>query len=242
MVRLALMRRMLKGARMFTPRMVTQLFVMGIVWSCASFGQPNPATTVNPHIQELPVVMQQSVSAGKTGVGTKVRAKLEVATWVEGKVLPRNAMLTGEIIESTAKTDTAPARLAIRMDSAQWKDETVALKVYLTAWYYPAIAEAGQNLQYGPPQAPGKTWNGQGAYPNPNSPGYKPFPGGDSDEDKKSVPDTASTKISDHRALMKDVEWVRAEDGTAALVSRRNIKLDKLTTYVFAASDSLPAK
>jgi hypothetical protein len=42
---------------------------------------------------------------------------------------------------------------------------------------------------------------------------------------------------------MKDVEWVRAEDGTAALVSKRvNIKLDRLTTYVFAASDALPAK
>ncbi len=42
---------------------------------------------------------------------------------------------------------------------------------------------------------------------------------------------------------MKDVEWLRSEDGSAVLVCKRtNLKLDKLTTYVFAASDSVPAK
>jgi hypothetical protein len=228
---------------MFTRKIVTQLSVLGFLFSCVSFGQQKPATPLAPRAQELPVVMQQSVSAGKTAIGTKVRAKLEVATLVQGKVLPRNATLTGEVVESAAKTATTPSRLAIRMDSVQWKDGTADLKVYLTAWYYPATQEGGQDLQYGPPESPGKKWNGQGAYPNPNTPAYKPFPGADQDEDKSSVPDTAATKVSDHRVVIKDVEWVRAEDGTPALVSKRvNIKLDRLTTYVFAASDALPAK
>ena len=217
--------------------------VVGFLSSCVSFAQQKPTSPLSPQAQEFPVIMQESVSAGKTAVGTKVRAKLEVATLVQGKVLPRNATLTGEVVESAAKTATTPSRLAIRMDSVQWKDGTAPLKVYLSAWYYPATEEAGQDLQYGPPQSPGKKWNGQGAYPNPNTPAYKPFPGGDQDEDKPSVPDTAATKVSDHRVAMKDVECVRGEDGTATLVSKRvNIKLDRLTTYVFAASDAPSAK
>jgi hypothetical protein len=223
------------------PRKATQLLVVGVACSCVAFSQQKPSVPLDPYAQDFPVVMQQSVSAGKTAVGTKVRAKLEVATLLQGKVLPRKATLTGEVIESAAKTATTPSRLAIRMDSAVWKGGNAALKAYLTAWYYPATAEGGQNLQYGPPQSPGKVWNGQGAYPNPNSPSYKPFPGGDSEEDKSSVPDTAATKVSNHRVLMKDVDWLRAEDGNAVLVCKRtNLKLDKLTTYVFAGS--LPAK
>jgi hypothetical protein len=42
---------------------------------------------------------------------------------------------------------------------------------------------------------------------------------------------------------MEDVESARGADGTVALVSKHtNIKLDKLTTYVLAGSDLLPAK
>jgi hypothetical protein len=129
------------------------------------------------------------------------------------------------------------------MDQAQWKNGSAAIKAYLSAWYYPTTAETGQNLQYGPPQPANRTWNGQGAYPNPNSPSYKPFPGSDADADKNSVPDTPTTKTSDHRVLMKDVEAIRSEDGALALVSQKTtIKLDNLTTYVFAASDLLPTK
>ena len=230
------------GALMFPREIARQVFLLSVVCICTSFGQQKTPAPAASQAQEFPVVMQQSVSAGKTAVGTKVQAKLEIATWLEGKVVPRNASLTGEVIESAAKTSTSPSRLAIRMDSAQWKDGSAALKIYLTAWYYPAIQQAGQDLQYEPPQSPGKTWNGQGAYPS-HSPSYKPFPTANADDDKKTVPDTATTKISDHRVVMKDVEWMRAEDGTVALISKRgNIKLDKLTTYVFAASGAVPAK
>jgi hypothetical protein len=55
------------------------------------FCQQKTAAPAASQAQEFPVVIQQSVSAGKTAFGTKVQAKLEIATWVEGKVAPRNA-------------------------------------------------------------------------------------------------------------------------------------------------------
>lgn len=229
---------------MFPPKTTSQLITLGFIFSCASFSQQKPTAALNPHAQELPVYMKQSVSAGKTAVGTKVRAELAVATLVEGKVVPRNATLTGEVIESAAKTATTPSRLAIRLDSAQWKHETATLKAYLTAWYYPDPEVAGQNLQYGPEQPTRKTWNGQGAYPDPKqSPDNQPSPVGDSDHDKSPVPSTPATKTFARRFLMKDVECVPTADGGATLVSQHaNIKLDNLTTYVFAAIDPPRAK
>lgn len=224
-------------------RAITAQCLLLTVFCSILLGQQPTAASATPEAREFPVVMQQAVIAGKTPVGTKVRAKLEVATLVDGTVFPRNTVLSGEVIESTEKNASEPSKLAIRMDSAQWKNGSAAIKIYLTAWYYPATAEVGQNLQYGPPQSPTRTWNGQGAYPNPKSGSYKPFPGGDSDAEKNSVPDTVATKTSDHRILMKDTESVRSDDGTLSLVSKRtNLKLDKLTTYVFAAGDLLPKK
>jgi hypothetical protein len=42
---------------------------------------------------------------------------------------------------------------------------------------------------------------------------------------------------------MKDVDSIRNSDGTVTLTSSRsNLKIDKLTTYVLAKDDLLPAK
>lgn len=189
------------------------------------------------------MVFQQSVTAGKTPVGTKIQAKLEVATLVNGSVIPRNAIFSGEVIESAGKTATGPSRLAIRMDSEQWKNGSASIKVYLTRWYYPTtLAETSQNLQYGPTQPASTTWNGAGAYPDPNSPAYKPFPGRDSDKNQ-SLPATPSAITSNHRILMKNVEFEDKDSGGVVLVSKHgNIKLDKVTTYVLAADDPQPPK
>src|SRR5208283_4341041 len=86
---------------------------------------------------EFPVVMQQNVVAGKTPVGTKIRAKLVIATLVKGQVIPEGATLSGEVIESVAKSATVPSRLGVRMDSVQWKNNSFPITVYLSAWYYP---------------------------------------------------------------------------------------------------------
>jgi hypothetical protein len=227
---------------MLTLKMAVSTLVLGVGCSCTLLGQQKGPDSGAQAVREFPVILQQSVSAGKTPVGTKIQAKLWVATLVDGTVIPRNAIFSGEVVESLAKTKTDPSRVALRMDSVQWKDGSAAVKVYLTAWYYPPRTAGGQDLQYGPQQPANRTWNGEGQYPDPNSKVYKPFPGSDSGQGS-AVPDTPNATTSNHRMLMQDVETASGTDGTLALVSKRtNIKLDKLTTYVLAGGDLLPAK
>jgi hypothetical protein len=214
------------------------------VWGPASlFGQQKAAASSAVSTPEFPVILQQSVTAGKTPPGTKIQARLEAATLVAGTVFPRNAVFSGEVVESVAKTKTDASRVALRMDSVQWKEGSAAVKVYLTTWYYPTSDAAGQDLQYGPTQPANRTWNGQGQYPDPNSKVYRPFPGSDSDKGSAGAPDTPSATPSNHRLLMKGVEPATGSDGTLTLVSKKsNIKLDKLTTYVLAGGDLIPGK
>lgn len=223
---------------MFTRK--AALLLLLSVFSAFSLAQQTTSLPAASVVREFPMVLESNVVAGKTAVGTKIQAKLSVATLHEGSVIPRNALFTGEVIQSVAKTATEASRLAIRMDSARWKNGSAAVTLYLTAWYYPTVTEAGQNLQYGPSQPANRTWNGQGQYPDPNSRSYKPFPGSDSDSNANS-PDSPSSVTSNHRVAMANVESERSSDGTIAIVSRKaNIKLDKITTYVLASGD-LPA-
>jgi hypothetical protein len=211
--------------------------------SPATTSSDDSATPAAPVLlREFPVLMQQNVVAGKTQVGTKVQAKLWIATLLEGKVIPRNAVFSGEVVESSPKTKTEASSLSIRMDSVQWKDGSAPIKVYLTNWYYPSIADEGQNLQYGPLQSQKATWNGQGAYPDPNSRSYKPFPGTEENKDS-TVPATPSSATSHHRVAMKEIEAAQSEDGVIQLSSKRiNIKLDKLTTYVLSTGEPVAIK
>jgi hypothetical protein len=227
---------------MSTRTKAVSILVLCVFPSVRILSQQKPAASANRGTQEFPVVMEQNVAAGKTPVGSKIRAKLEVATLIGGTVVPRNAVFSGEVIESAAKTATDPSRLAIRIDSVLWKKGSAPVNAYLTAWYYPTRDATGQDLQYGPTQPANRTWNGQGQYPDPNSKVYKPFPGSDSGNDA-SAPNTPSSTSSNHRVLLKDVESAKNSDGVIAIVSKStNIKLDKLTTYVLATGDLLPAK
>jgi hypothetical protein len=227
---------------MLTRLVILAILVPGGFSSATLLGQAAPAASTAQGAKEFPVVMRQNVVAGKTPVGTKIRAKLEVASLVDGVVVPRDAVFSGEVIDSAAKTETDPSRLAIRVDSVLWKKGSTPVKVYLTAWYYPDRNQMGQDLQYGPTPSAKGTWNGQGQYPDPNSKIYKPFPGSDSDRGG-SVPDTPASAMGTHRMLMKDVESAVGNDGAVEIISRRtNIKLDKLTTYVLATGALLPAK
>jgi hypothetical protein len=228
---------------MLTRKMAVSILVLSLSCSITLHGQQKPAASGPTGAAEFPVILQQGITAGKTPVGAKVQAKLTVATLVNGTVVPRNAVFSGEVIESTAKTKTDPSRLAIRMDSVQWKDGSASLKVYLTAWYYPTRYEMGQAPEYGPQKPATRTWNGAGTYPDPNSSDtYKPFPTGNTDQGD-SVPNTPSATTSNRRVQMKNVETSSGGDGTVTLVSKRNnLKLDKLTTYVFSGSELAPAK
>jgi hypothetical protein len=223
--------------------MAVSILVLCFISSARILSQQKPAASADPSgTQEFPVVLEQNVIAGKTAVGSKIKAKLEVATLIGGAVIPRNAVFSGEVIESAAKTASDPSRLAIRIDSVLWKKGSAPVSAYLTAWYYPTRDATGQDLQYGPTQPANRTWNGQGQYPDPNSKVYKPFPGNDSGNDA-SAPNTPVSTSSNRRALMKDVESARNSDGVVTIVSKStNVKLDKLTTYVLATGDLLPAK
>ena len=222
------------------PNLAFRVLLFACLSSVLAIGQEKPAAALPPSALELPVIFQQGITAGKTATGTKVQAKLQVATLVGRTVIPRDAVLEGEVIESAEKTKTEASSLAIHITTAQWKNGSEKLNVYLVPWFYPPVMQEGQELQYGPQQPASRTWNGQGQYPD-SSRGYKPFPGSDSGKDS-AAPDTPSAVASQTRLRMKGIESQRSEDGVVKLVSQKsNIKLDRLTTYVLSESDVAPA-
>lgn len=210
---------------------------------CSLFSPRTAAQSNSSSATEFPVIMRQNVNAGKTPVGTKVQAELVMATMANGVVIPRGAILSGEVTESSAKSKSDRSRLAIRMDSAQWKNGSTPIKLYLTAWYYPEAQTMNQDVSFEPAdQANSKrNWNGQGAYPDPNNHiSQQKFPGRESEDSDAGAPPPA-TRISKRRILMKDVESASNTDGAVTLTSEHmNIKIDKLTTYVLADSDLRP--
>ncbi len=107
----------------------------------------------------------------------------------------------------------------------------------------PTTGATRQDLQYGRQQSQVKTWNGEGANPDPNSPVVKPFPGSDAGSSPDAVPNTTADITSRRRVLMKNVMSGKNDDGAVVIGSTRSdIKLDKLTTYMFAADELLPPK
>jgi hypothetical protein len=79
---------------MFSKPIVVSVVVLS---SLALPGQHKPATHSSPAGGEVPAVMRQDVAAGKTPVGTRVEAKLAVATLVNGTVIPKDAILSGGV-------------------------------------------------------------------------------------------------------------------------------------------------
>ncbi len=198
------------------------------------------------------MVMRQNVVAGKTPIGTKVEAKLTVATLVQGVVIPQDAIFSGEVTESAAKSASEPSRLGLRMETAQWKNGAapvvlvLATKVYLTSWFYPPVLLTTQDFPDGLPEASRVSAQhpvGAAPYPDPNTRASPPLAHGDTDKITGLAPPMPSSAVSKHRVLMKNVESMRTGEGAVALTAKRfNIKLDKTTTYVLAAGDLLPAK
>ncbi len=186
--------------------------------------QPKPAPN-SALVQEFPVTMKENVLAGKTPVGTKVDAKLSIATLFEHTVIPVDATFSGEVVESQAKSATEPSRLAIRMDSVNWKNGSKPIKLYLTAWYYPLRMPTDEDQSKDPMGNPmgrvrsqNPTLHGQ---VEPEGPMVGPL-----------------ANVSDTRVVMKDVESTRLSDGGLVLVSSRiNLKLNKSTVYVLATGN-----
>ena len=216
-----------------------------LLFTFAAIAQKKPSPTAD--LLEFPVYLQQKVTAGITPVGTKVGAKLTIATLVKGKVVPEGAILTGEVTESEAKSSDAPSKLSIRMDLAEWKGGSLPVKVYLTEWYYPPRHAMTEDESPGFPGIHGSVGVTMGGtpYPPSTSPGGGlPFP----DDGAPTVsppidPGSGSTpaNVSPRRVRMKDVELERGDDGSMSLVCKKHgLKLDKGTIYALA-SDSLSA-
>jgi len=226
---------------MFSGTMLARHAAVVLVLCCVPLSGQQKAAPASPGALEFPVVMKQGVTAGATAVGTKVQAKLTAATLVNGTVFPVNAVFSGEVTESVAKSATSPSRLAIRIDSVQWKNGSAPVNLYLTAWYYPLTVDMGEGMLYSPPDASNnpKTLSGAGSY-NPSNPTPRQsFPGSDSDRNADSMPGTPHLAASNHRVPMKNAESTRNDDGTVTITCKNsNIKLDKQTTYVLAPADS----
>jgi len=195
-----------------------------------------PAPAAQPALQEFPVILRQSLTSGKTPVGTKVEATLTLATLIGGKVAPQGAIFSGTVIESTTKSAANPSRLAVRMDALRWKNGSTPINAYLTGWYYPVSTARPENSADARPfgaNGEGKrTWAGY----NPSPTDQVLFPGR-SQAQPGDPASAAASNPSEHRVAMKNVETVRENDLAIALTSTRsNIKLDKETTYLLAAS------
>ena len=243
-------RKKMSGKRMFSKKRLRSRTSFGlaaltlVLGGAALLSQQPPAAPTSAAL-EFPVTMLQKVAAGKTPAGTKVQAKLTVATLVEGVVIPQDATLYGEVTESAAKSSAEPSRLGIRMDSVRWKNGSAPIKVYLTAWYYPETRLTNQNLENASqdasnnglprPRRNNRTDADSGAIP----PASQRLPG----HDTGSPPSVPEAGVSPRRVAMKDIDSVRNPDGSITLTSQQShLKLDKHTTYVLAAGALLPAK
>jgi hypothetical protein len=226
---------------MFRRAIEVTLLVVAIAHP-APLSSQKPVAPTGSAMTEFPVLLQQNVVAGKTPVGTKIQAKLAEATLLEGKVIPKNAMFSGEVVESIARTDTQPSLLSVRMDSVQWKGDSAFVKLYLTQWYYPAKDETGQNFQEVASPAAKRAQMGEIQYPTPEMKVHRPPPNEESSK-SPSAPDTGLSSSSGRRMQMKNVVSVHNENGVIAITSSHsNLKLDKSTMYVLASGDLLAVK
>jgi hypothetical protein len=182
---------------------------------------PSVSSPADPKVAsalEFPVTMRQNVIAGRTQVGTKIEAKLTTATLMIGVVIPAGAIFLGEIVGSSAKSESDPSRLGLRVDLVRWKNGSSPIKAYLTAWYYPL-----------PPLESYEALTSHHPLGGPNSARHRA--------------DGEPQQTSENRTLLKDVESTCGADGAITLRSTHiDIKLDKATTYVLAARDLPTAK
>jgi hypothetical protein len=221
------------GERIFSRRLVVQVVILACFFA-ASVGQQKPPASSSGVVHEFPLVLQQSIESGKAKIGTKVQAKLAVATMFDGTVIPRNAVFSGVVIESTPKNAKEPAKLAIRMETAEWKHGSSSITAYLLPLYYPATSQSVQNFGDAS-QESGSTTSNRAQGSSSESPMYHPsFPANESQAAIPEIPFPSNRPVQ-----IKNVTVAMADEGGAALVSEHsNIKLFKLTTYVFAAREA----
>lgn len=221
---------------MCSPRLFAHVAILGFC-SALLAQESKPASSVP--LREFPVVLQQTVEAGKTPVGAKVIGKLAVATTFRGIVIPQDAVVTGVVFESVRKSSTTPSRLGIRMENAKWKGESACMmKAYFMPLYYPMVSQSMQ----GPPSESSDSNSSAMNGPNQSgsSPMSSPSMSGNSEAVQDAIPaiqTRASRPVSMRNVTMEPVE----NTGLELVSAHDNIKLHKMTTYVLAAFET-PAK
>jgi len=139
------------------------------------------------------------------------------------------------VIESTSKSAKEPAKLAIRMETAEWKGGSISITAYLLPLYYPATTQSVPNFGDAPRESGANMPDGAGQHSGSESPmQHQSFP---TDGSQSAIPEVSTT--SNRPVPIKNATLALADEGGAALVSEHsNIKLFKLTTYVFAARET----
>jgi hypothetical protein len=190
---------------------------------------------------EFPVVLQENVVAGKTPVGTAVHSKLMLATLVKGVVVPQDAMLSGHVEESTAKTVRDPSRLKIRLDMAQWKGGSLAVNAFLTNMYY-----ANRLVEMpAPDEMPDASTNSDlmlahGGLPHQSSAdlesrraAWSRQAAGSHPSDQAHSSENSRWEGSVYRKPMRNVDIARDGNGTLIVSRSDNIKVERNTAYCF---------
>ena len=215
-----------------------------------------PAASPQPSV-ELPASLQTKVVAGHTPVGTEVRAKLTMATLLDGVVIPQDAVISGHVEQSVAKTADAPSLLKIRFESARWKKGSAPVTLYLAGCYYPiefpspnndmngVHGSIGINMGSAAESSPSRTDGGlpntgaqNGGLPNGGMSGSMDASRLDNYPDPR--PGVTVSEISKHWVRLENVDTVVGSDGSLQMASQqRNLKLDKGTIYLLR--NSLPS-
>ncbi len=219
-------------------------FLSFLILSLSLFALPSSDTqkeTDSTDLLEFPVFLQQNLEAGKTPAGTIVQAKLTTATLVKGTVVPRDAIFSGVVEESAAKSAQDAPRLAVRMDKVTWKSGSLELRVYLLNWYYPLqreseAAASDPSAMHGNVSVVfggGGTVYPPGAQPPADASGRVP--------DDNSTP--ATPAVSSHRVQIKDVTATRKEGGQVEITTTgKNLKFNKSTIYVVGTPNLITPK
>jgi hypothetical protein len=172
-----------------------------------------------------------------------------MATLMDGVVIPQNAVISGHVEQSVAKTKDIPSLLKIRFDLARWKKGSAPVNLYLAGCYYPIDfrspsdsasgmhGEIGVMMGSAPPdglprgnsgmptaEMPSLDASRQDTYPDPR-------------------PGVTLSEVSKHWVRMEKVETVAAPDGGLQVTSSdRNLKLDKGTVYLLRNAPQPAAK
>jgi hypothetical protein len=196
------------------------------------------------------------IVAGSTPAGTEVRAKLTMATLMDGVVIPQDAVISGHVEQSVAKTTEAPSILKIKFESARWKKGSAPVTLYLAGCYYPFEFQDPTNNPAGIHGEVGNTMGGAAdSAPRTNggmsnggmSNGGMPSGGlsGSMDAGRLDTypdprPSATVSEISKHWVRMENVDTIVTPDGSLQITShQRNLKLEKGTVYLLR--NSLPS-